>query len=57
MTLYYIPINKVSERKNVEELDRQWYDEDYWKEKYHSYLEWDNLIRKFNEKTGLLKKI
>lgn len=57
MTLYYIPINKVSERKNVEELDRQWYDEDYWKEKYHSYLEWDNLIRKFNEKTRLLKKI
>lgn len=57
MTLYYIPINKVSERKNVEELDRQWYDEDYWKEKYHSYLEWDNLIRKFNGKTGLLKNI
>lgn len=45
------------QEKDVEELDRQWYDEDYWKEKYHSYLEWDDLIREFNEKTGLQKKI
>jgi cysteine synthase A len=43
--------------KDVEELDRQWYDENYWKEKYRSYVEWDKLIREFNEKTGLLKKI
>jgi len=57
MTLYYIPINKASERKNVEELDRQWYDGNYWREKYPSYKEWDNLIRKINEKTCLLKNI
>jgi hypothetical protein len=42
--------------KDVEELDRQWYDENYWKDKYRSYTEWDKLIREFNEKTGLLKK-
>ena len=42
--------------KDVEELDRQWYDENYWKEKYYSYKEWDKHIREFNEKTGILKK-
>lgn len=42
--------------KDVEELDRQWYDENYWRDKYHSYTEWDKLIREFNEKTGLLEK-
>jgi len=43
--------------KDVEELDRQWHEEDYWRAKYYSHKEWDNLIREFNEKTGLLKKI
>jgi len=42
--------------KDVEELDRQWYEKNYWKDKYHSFLEWDALIREFNEKTGLLEK-
>jgi len=42
--------------KDVEELDRQWYDENYWRDKYHSYTEWDKLITEFNEKTGLLEK-
>jgi cysteine synthase A len=42
--------------KDVEELDRQWYDENYWKEKYRSYVKWDKLICEFNEKTGLLGK-
>lgn len=42
--------------KDVEELDRQWYDENYWRDKYRSYTEWDKLIREFNEKTGLLEK-
>jgi len=42
--------------KDVEELDRQWYDKDYWKDKYRSYKEWDKLIREFNQKTGLIKK-
>lgn len=42
--------------KDLEELDRQWYDDNYWKEKFRSYREWDRLIREFNERTGLLKK-
>ncbi|NIO48254.1 MAG: pyridoxal-phosphate dependent enzyme [Candidatus Aminicenantes bacterium] len=42
--------------KDAEELDRQWYDENYWRDKYRSYTEWDKLIREFNEKTGLLEK-
>ena len=42
--------------KDVEELDRQWSDEEYWREKYQSYREWDKLIREFNERTGLRKK-
>ncbi|NIM89467.1 MAG: pyridoxal-phosphate dependent enzyme [Candidatus Aminicenantes bacterium] len=42
--------------KDVEELDRQWYDENYWKDKYRSHTEWDKLIREFNEKTGLLER-
>ena len=42
--------------KDVEELNRQWYDENYWKDKYRSYRKWDKLIRQFNQKTGLLDK-
>ncbi|OYD13920.1 pyridoxal-5-phosphate-dependent protein subunit beta [candidate division WOR-3 bacterium JGI_Cruoil_03_44_89] len=42
--------------KDLEELDRQWYDDNYWKEKFQSYKKWDSHIREFNEKTGLLKK-
>lgn len=42
--------------KDVEELDRQWYDENYWKEKYQSHEEWDVLIQEFNKKTGLQTK-
>jgi len=40
----------------MEELDRQWYDENSWRDKYRSYTEWDKLIREFNEKTGLIEK-
>ena len=40
--------------KDVEELDRQWYDDSYWEEKYLSYRQWDKLIQEFNEKTGLI---
>ncbi len=42
--------------KDVEELDKQWYDDNYWKEKYQSHKEWDALIEEFNNKTGLLAK-
>lgn len=42
--------------KTLEELNAQWYDENYWKEKMHSYEQWDDSIREFNERTGLLKQ-
>ncbi|MBC8526772.1 MAG: pyridoxal-phosphate dependent enzyme [Candidatus Cloacimonetes bacterium] len=42
--------------KKLEELNLQWYDDNYWKEKFHAYEDWDELIREFNERTGLLKK-
>jgi cysteine synthase len=42
--------------KTVEELDAQWYDENYWKDQFGKVNEWDDKITEFNEKTGLLKK-
>ncbi len=42
--------------KTVEELNAQWYDEDYWKSRYSKVDEWDEQIEAFNERTGVLKK-
>jgi hypothetical protein len=42
--------------KTVEELNAQWYDDNYWRDQFHSYKKWDELIKEFNEKTGVLKK-
>jgi len=42
--------------KTVEELNAQWYDEEYWKRQYGSYHKLDEKINEFNERTGLLKK-
>ncbi len=39
--------------KEVEELDAQWYDENYWQEKFSTVEEWDKLIDDFNNKTGM----
>ena len=43
--------------KTVEELDAQWYDEDYWLRQYAKVDEWDEKINAFNEKTGLLQQL
>ena len=42
--------------KDVEELNAQWYDENYWQIQFQKAEEWDEKIRDFNEKTGVLKK-
>ncbi len=42
--------------KTVEELNEQWYNENYFIEKFESYKKWDEYIREFNEKVGLIKK-
>ncbi|NUM36180.1 MAG: pyridoxal-phosphate dependent enzyme [Candidatus Brocadiae bacterium] len=40
--------------KTVEELNAQWYDENYWKSQFSKVDEWDEKIMEFNERTGLL---
>lgn len=40
--------------KTVEELNAQWYDDNYWKDAYSQVDAWDEKITEFNEKTGLL---
>lgn len=42
--------------KTVEELNAQWYDENYWKSQYAKADEWDEKINEFNERTGVLKE-
>ena len=39
--------------KTVEELDRLW-DPDFWTETFSQVPEWDELIKEFNRRTGLL---
>jgi len=42
--------------KTVEELNAQWYDENYWKSRYAKVQEWDDEINAFNERTGVMKE-
>ena len=42
--------------KTVEELNAQWYDENYWKSQYAKADEWDEKIQEFNERTGVIKE-
>ncbi|MHC2994125.1 MAG: pyridoxal-phosphate dependent enzyme [Candidatus Atribacteria bacterium] len=44
--------------KEVEELEDQWYDyENYWGNIHRQVSKIDELIKKFNERTGLLKEL
>ncbi len=42
--------------KTVEELNAQWYDDNYWKNKYNMVEEWDRKIEEFNRKTGVINE-
>jgi cysteine synthase len=42
--------------KTVEELNAQWYDDNYWISHYAKVDEWDEQIMEFNERTGVIKK-
>jgi cysteine synthase len=42
--------------KTVDELDAQWYDDNYWKSRYSEISGWDEKINEFNQMTGLLKE-
>ncbi len=39
--------------KDVDELNAQWYDENYWEERFSIVPEWDKLIEEFNRKLSL----
>lgn len=39
--------------KTVEELNAQWYDENYWQSHYDLVNDWDEKIKAFNERVGL----
>jgi cysteine synthase len=39
--------------KDVEELNAQWYDENYWEERFSVVPQWDELIKEFNKKVGV----
>ncbi len=40
--------------KTVEEINAQWFDDDYWSSQYARVEEWDEKIEEFNKRTGLL---
>ncbi len=42
--------------QDVEELQAQWYDEDYWRSRYAQVDDWDQRITEFNRRTGLLER-
>jgi cysteine synthase A len=42
--------------KEAAELDRQWYDDSYWKEKFNACAHWDEKIDEFNLRTGLINE-
>ncbi len=39
--------------KSVEELNAQWYDENYWRERFSIVPKWDEMINEFNSKVGI----
>ncbi|HPE57011.1 MAG TPA: pyridoxal-phosphate dependent enzyme [Bacteroidales bacterium] len=42
--------------KTVDELNAQWYDDNYWKSQFAKADEWDEKIMEFNERTGVIKE-
>ncbi|MCL2823351.1 MAG: pyridoxal-phosphate dependent enzyme [Polyangiaceae bacterium] len=42
--------------KTSQELDAQWHDDAYWTRHFHAVREWDDRIREFNARTGLLSQ-
>ena len=42
--------------KELDELNDQWYDDDYWKVQMGVKDSYDKLIKEFNQKTGLLNE-
>ena len=43
--------------KSVDDLNAQWYDEHYWEYEFSKADEWDEQIKEFNERTGVLDQL
>jgi hypothetical protein len=43
--------------KSVSDLNRLWYDQHLWPEIFNQHKKWDEMIKEFNEMTGLIKLI
>lgn len=48
---------REQQEKEVEDLDRLWYDREIWGKIFNQPARWDELIEEFNDMTGLLKKL
>lgn len=42
--------------KTVDELNAQWYDENYWPHQFGQVDEWDRKIEEFNQRTGVINE-
>jgi hypothetical protein len=42
--------------KTVEELNAQWFDDNYWVSEWKKHELWDEKIEEFNRKTGLIEE-
>lgn len=42
--------------KTVEELNKQWYSDDYWTSEWARADEWDEKITEFNKRTGVIEE-
>lgn len=52
---YYTWIEQ--QQKELEDLNQMWYDRNIWPELFNQVNEWDELIRAFNDRTGVLKSL
>lgn len=43
--------------KEIEDLNQLWYDRSVWNNMFSQVIRWDELIKEFNDRTGLLKEL
>jgi hypothetical protein len=43
--------------KEIADLNQLWQDQQIWPQIFGQVARWDEMIRQFNEQTGLLKKL
>ena len=43
--------------RELEDLNQLWYDHEFWPQIFNQTERWDELIKEFNDRTGLLKKL